>query len=272
MTTSGSGPLGLFATGANSQITSTNVAVATSGGNFANGVLAENGGTITLNGGSVQTGGADVVAVVATPGGTLKLTGTSVTATGLGAGGVQVSGSTASFTGSNLTIVTHGDYNSTNGIGPAGVTNTSRRRRPRGLCPAHEFEHNDNRLAGDRRNRSGRGRDVDQRRINLDKRRPIRRRRDPRRHVDDPDQRRDHDRRHERCGRAKRIGGQTTINGGGPDRPDRERWASRRQGTGSTITTALNNGAGLAITTSGAQRPRGAGGHRRGPYARRAGR
>ena len=120
MTTSGSGALGLDATGANSQVTATDVAVATSGGNFASAVYAQNGGSITLNGGSVETGGADVYAVVATPGGTLKLTGTSVTATGLGAGGIGLNGSTTSFTGSNLTIVTHGNYDWLTDLPPLG--------------------------------------------------------------------------------------------------------------------------------------------------------
>ena len=107
------------------QVTATDVAVATSGGNFASAVYAQNGGSITLDGGSVETGSADVYAVVATPGGTLKLTGTSVTATGLGAGGIGLNGSTTSFTGSNLTIVTHGNYNSANEFGAAGITNQS---------------------------------------------------------------------------------------------------------------------------------------------------
>jgi len=123
VTTSGAGALGLYATGANSVVTATNVAVSTSGGDFANAMFAENGGTIITNGGSAATAGADVYVALATPGGTLKLRGTSITATGLGAGGIGLNGSTASLTGANLTIVTHGDFDAANSFGAAGLTN-----------------------------------------------------------------------------------------------------------------------------------------------------
>ena len=151
VTTSGSGALGLYSTGANSQIAATNVSVATSGGNFANGVLAENGGTVTLNGGAVQTSGADVVAVVATPGGTLKLTGTSITATGLGAGGIEIGGSTAAFTGSNLKIVTHGNYDSANGFAAAGSPTRATATTPTAAPFSSRIRAYDDRLAGHRR-------------------------------------------------------------------------------------------------------------------------
>ena len=40
-------------------------------------------------------------------------------------GGIGLNGSTTSFTGGNLTIVTHGNYNSANGFGATGITNQS---------------------------------------------------------------------------------------------------------------------------------------------------
>ena len=111
---------GLYSTGANSSGSATDVSSATRGGNLANGVLAENGGTVTLNGGAIQSSGADVVAVVARRRRLVELTGTSITATGLGAGGMEIGRSTAAFTGSDLVSVAHGNCNSANGFGAAG--------------------------------------------------------------------------------------------------------------------------------------------------------
>ena len=124
VTTSGAGALGLYSTGANSQINATNVAVSTSGVG-ANAAFATSGGAITLNGGSAQTGGLDAYALAVGAGGTMQATGTAVTTTGAGSGGISVNGSTASFTGSNLTINITGATDTVNQFFPTGLDNQS---------------------------------------------------------------------------------------------------------------------------------------------------
>ena len=58
-------------------------------------------------------------------GGSAQLLGTSITTTGAGSGGVAINGSTASFTGNDLTILVKGGYDATNQFAPAGVANQS---------------------------------------------------------------------------------------------------------------------------------------------------
>ncbi len=123
VTTSGVNGVGLLASGVNSIVSATNVAVSTSGGGSAQALLAESGGALITNGGSASTSGRDVYVAAAVDGGSLRLTGTAIEATGLGAGGIAVNGAISALDGNNLTIVTHGDYDSANSSGAAGVAN-----------------------------------------------------------------------------------------------------------------------------------------------------
>ncbi|MGO4676074.1 autotransporter outer membrane beta-barrel domain-containing protein [Bosea sp. 2YAB26] len=105
-------------------VTATNVAVRTSGNDNAMGVIADLNGSITLNGGSVETTGGEVRAgarphglVGRNPGGVLTATGTSVTTSGFIAMGV-VADDGGTVTISNNRITTSG----VSGIGLFSVT------------------------------------------------------------------------------------------------------------------------------------------------------
>jgi len=121
--TSGNGSAGLYATGANSVINATDVVVSTSGANFANPVVADNGGAVTMKGGSLSTSGNDYFAAFVGNQATISLTGTTITTTGLGSGGVAESGANASFTGDKLVINVKGGFDPSNGNIGFGVIN-----------------------------------------------------------------------------------------------------------------------------------------------------
>ncbi|MDE3177354.1 MAG: hypothetical protein KGM15_14725 [Pseudomonadota bacterium] len=126
VTANGYGAIGLYATGANSQITANNVVVSTYGNLYANAISADGGGAaITFNGGVASTSGQGSYVAGATSGGSVQLAGATLTATGLGSGGLFVNGSTASVTGSNLTISVKGGYDTTDKIGAVGAANQS---------------------------------------------------------------------------------------------------------------------------------------------------
>lgn len=99
---------GLFA--ASSSITANNVAVITSGIDNSMGVLADLGGTITLNGGSVTTSGNPVRAgtyangiAARNPGGSITANGTSITTSGtLGFGVVADDGGSVALDGNAI--------------------------------------------------------------------------------------------------------------------------------------------------------------------------
>ncbi len=129
----GTGSLGLFATGTGSTINATDVAVSTAGSGLpstANAIIAGSGAVITVTGGSASTTGTDAyVAGAFTTGGTevatLNLSGTTITATGDGSGGLFANGTGSTVTATGVTITTHGNYDTVNNFGPAGVTNQS---------------------------------------------------------------------------------------------------------------------------------------------------
>ena len=54
---------------------------------------------------------------------TLNLSGTIIAATGDGSGGLFANGTGSTVTGTGLSITTHGNYDSVNNFGPAGLTN-----------------------------------------------------------------------------------------------------------------------------------------------------
>ena len=129
----GTGSLGLFATGTGSQINATDVAVSTAGSGLpsnAIAILAGPGAVVTVIGGSASTTGTDAyVAGAFTTGATgvatLNLSGTTITATGDGSGGLFANGTGSTVTAIGLTITTHGNYDTVNNFGPAGLANQS---------------------------------------------------------------------------------------------------------------------------------------------------
>ena len=127
VTVAGTGSLGLFATGTGSQINATDVTVSTAGSGLANAnaILADSGAVVTVNGGSASTTGTDAYVAGSINGATLNLNGTTVTATGDGSGGLAVNGTGSTITATELTITTHGNYDSANNFGPTGATNQS---------------------------------------------------------------------------------------------------------------------------------------------------
>ena len=117
VTTSGAGSIGLYATGASSEIDATNVAVSTSGsavfgGGTANGVEIDNSATSIITGGSVTTSitANGAIGIAATGGAAVTVTGTTVTSNGNGAQGLFVTGPGSSMTGSGLTVTANGSY------------------------------------------------------------------------------------------------------------------------------------------------------------------
>ena len=120
VTVTGTGSLGLFATGTGSQINATDVAVSTAG-DSSNGVVTTNGGTTTLNGGSINTTGNAAYAVSTNSGGLVSLSGTTIGTTGNGSGGLGINGGEIDAT--NVTITTTGAYDSVSGQHSYGVYN-----------------------------------------------------------------------------------------------------------------------------------------------------
>ena len=120
VTVTGTGSLGLFATGTGSQINATDVAVSTAG-DSSNGVVTTNGGTTTLNGGSINTTGNAAYAVSTNSGGLVSLSGTTIGTTGNGSGGLGINGGEIDAT--NVTITTTGAYDFVSGQHSYGVYN-----------------------------------------------------------------------------------------------------------------------------------------------------
>ena len=111
VTTTGNNSIGLYATGSAStdsgsvasSIDAQNVDVTTQGSN-ASGVQADDGGLVTLNGGSVTTSGAGAFGLSAFGSGSnINVTGVSVTTAGAGAAGVvTANGATTNFGGGSV--------------------------------------------------------------------------------------------------------------------------------------------------------------------------
>ena len=106
VSTSGDGEAyGLQASGAGSQVTATNVTVTTTGqldsatGFSPNGVLANSGGEVTLNGGGVTTQGESAIGAFSSSASTMSLMNVIITTTGDDAAGLL-----AAFGGSSITV------------------------------------------------------------------------------------------------------------------------------------------------------------------------
>ncbi len=119
VSTSGETSFGLWASGSGASITSNGTAIATgvpfdddsTAGAYAHGVLANAGGAVTLNGGSVSTAGTNAIGLYATGAGSaitttnLAATGpVTITTTGADSPGVQAdSGGTVALSGGSVT-------------------------------------------------------------------------------------------------------------------------------------------------------------------------
>ncbi len=101
----------LYATGAGSQITGTDIGVTVSG-NFTNGARAEAGGTISLNGSTISSASTSAAdndpssAARALSGGVLQIANSTITATGQRGNGISVqdAGSRAIVSNSNVSV------------------------------------------------------------------------------------------------------------------------------------------------------------------------
>jgi autotransporter family porin len=120
VTTTGIGASGLSVDGAGSKIMASNVAVATNGGydlgteSFSFGLVASNGGSATVSGGSITTNGPVAHGVFAFNSGSVALSaGTTVLTTGGGSFGLFVNGAGSSLTATDVNVTTDG------GVGPA---------------------------------------------------------------------------------------------------------------------------------------------------------
>jgi fibronectin-binding autotransporter adhesin len=132
VTTSGIGAPGLSVDGPGSKIMASNVAVTTNGGfdlsteSFSFGLVASNGGSATVSGGSITTNGPVAHGVFAFNGGDIALsTGTTVLTTGGGSFGLFVNGAGSSLTATDVSVTTTGGIGPTFGNGAIGAYNGS---------------------------------------------------------------------------------------------------------------------------------------------------
>jgi hypothetical protein len=109
--------------GAGGAATLTGGAVKTTG-DYAFGLLASDGGSASASAGAtISTAGVAAFGAAARNGGVITATGAAITTTGDGATGIIVSGAGSSFTGSNLTISTSGNFSSASNDTASGVYN-----------------------------------------------------------------------------------------------------------------------------------------------------
>ena len=133
VTVSGPGSGDLFATGAGTKITASNIALTATGGTdpvtgyTSYGIDAESGASIVFTGGSITTSGASANgAQLLGSGSNVTLSGgTTILTTGNGAAGLVVIGSGATLTATGITVTTHGAVNSSDGFIAFGAYNGS---------------------------------------------------------------------------------------------------------------------------------------------------
>ncbi len=115
VTTTGSGSIGLYATGSSEDVASSiviqNFNVSTQGNN-ANAVQADSGGFVSVTGGSAVTSGIDAFGMRAASGATAMLSGGSFQTGGTAAVGIVVTGATTTLTASGTSITTSGGVDS----------------------------------------------------------------------------------------------------------------------------------------------------------------
>ena len=133
VTVSGPGSGDLFATGAGTKITASNIALTATGGTdpvtgyTSYGIDAESGASIVFTGGSITTSGASANgAQLLGSGSNVTLSGgTTILTTGNGAAGLVVIGSGATLTATGITVTTHGAVDSSDGFIAFGAYNGS---------------------------------------------------------------------------------------------------------------------------------------------------
>jgi hypothetical protein len=92
-------------------------------GDYALGVLAENNGLTTVNGGSINTTGNAAYAVSVDTGGVVKLAGTTIGTTGNGSGGLAIHSTASEIDATGVSITTTGGFDSVSGQHSYGVYN-----------------------------------------------------------------------------------------------------------------------------------------------------
>ena len=105
-----------------------------SGANIV-GVQADNGGSISLNGGSATSTGVGSFVAGVYLGGTLDLTETTITGTVNGAGGLFINGAGGVVNATNVTVTTSGNFDPVSGNYADGAYNGP---YPRQLHPAEQ--------------------------------------------------------------------------------------------------------------------------------------
>ena len=133
VTVSGPGSGDLFATGAGTKITASNIALTATGGTdpvtgyTSYGIDAESGASIVFTGGSITTSGASANgAQLLGSGSNVTLSGgTTILTTGNGAAGLVVIGSGATLTATGITVTTHGAVDLSDGFIAFGAYNGS---------------------------------------------------------------------------------------------------------------------------------------------------
>ena len=123
VTTIGAGGVDLFASGANSKISASDVALSAALGPDAHAIFAYEGGEVDMTGGSARTTGNTLYVGGVYGGGTVNLNGTAISATGLGSGGLFVNGAGGVLNATGVSITTQGGVDPATGDHADGAFN-----------------------------------------------------------------------------------------------------------------------------------------------------
>ena len=123
VTTTGAGGVDLFASGAYSKISASDVTLSAALGPDAHAVFAYQGGEVDLSGGSARTTGNTLYVAGVYGGGTVDLNGTAISATGVGSGGVFVNGTGGVLNATDVSISTQGGEDTSTGANADGAYN-----------------------------------------------------------------------------------------------------------------------------------------------------
>ena len=123
VTTIGSGGIDLFASGVNSKISASGVALSAALGPDAHAIFAYQGGEVDMTGGSARTTGNTLYVGGVYGGGTVNLNGTAISATGLGSGGLFVNGTGGVLNATSVSITTQGGVDPATGDHADGAFN-----------------------------------------------------------------------------------------------------------------------------------------------------
>ena len=123
VTTTGAGGVDLFASGAYSKISASDVTLSAALGPDAHAVFAYQGEEVDLSGGSARTTGNTLYVAGVYGGGTVDLNGTAISATGVGSGGVFVNGTGGVLNATDVSISTQGGEDTSTGANADGAYN-----------------------------------------------------------------------------------------------------------------------------------------------------